>query len=76
MDTEEQKTCFYCKDDFINLSLNKHSTDINKYVKHLGFCNIGCYDDYNFHHHELLRKLKRDKLIFSLQKYNSNKSKN
>ncbi len=76
MEYEEVKKCYYCNDEYTNHYLNAHSTDINKYVKWIGFCQIGCYDDYNFHHHELLRKLKRDKLIFSLQKYNNNKSKN
>jgi len=73
MDYEEDKECFYCKDKYINRSLNAHSKDLNNYVLHLGFCNVGCFDSYNFHHNELMRKLKRDKLIFSLQKYNKKK---
>ena len=70
---EDNKLCHYCNDSYKNLSLNKYSRNIIHYVKHLGFCNIGCYDTYNFHHHELMRKLKKDKLMISLQKYNIHK---
>ena len=70
MDIENENKCFYCNDDYKKLSLSKYSKDITHYVKHLGFCQIGCYDDYSFHHPELIKKLKRDKLILSLSKYN------
>ena len=68
---QQQKECLECKDDYINHSLNRFSNKINIYVKHLGFCNIGCYDEYSVKHYDLMRKLKREKLIQSIQKVNN-----
>ena len=65
----EIKKCFYCDDEFTNDDFNKYSNNIENFVKHLGFCNIACYDDYKFHHPNKLKRLKRDKLIISLKRF-------
>jgi len=66
---ETEKQCFQCNNLYDNSSLNKHSRELNSFVKELGFCNHGCYYDYKFDNPKLMKKLKRDKIIHSLQKY-------
>ncbi len=62
--------CIQCRDEYIKQPHHKYSSNIKDYSKHLGFCDVGCMDEYELNNYKIMAKKRRTALINSIKRFN------